>query len=259
LLTVWPAARDVVYRHPADLYALDAFGEIAAAAARVGDVDVARARLGELADVVDRLGTPPLWATPLSWARVEMAVANDDAAALGQEAAFLGSLDSTAVPRAGALGTAARAWSATAAGKVDAVTTEHGIASLLSLGMRWDAARLAGAAAARCDDAALARALLERARQLKVPVGQDAVVPVAVDGLSQREREVASLLVAGLTHKEIGAQLFISAKTVEHHAARIRQRLGAATRAELLAVLADAEAAAEPPADAGDALHSAGL
>ena len=34
-------------------------------------------------------------------------------------------------------------------------------------------------------------------------------------------------MLTGLTYKEIGAQLFISAKTVEHHMARIRRRLGA--------------------------------
>ena len=44
-------------------------------------------------------------------------------------------------------------------------------------------------------------------------------------------------MLDGLTHKEIGAILFISPKTVEHHVARIRQKLGAATRAEMLAGL----------------------
>jgi DNA-binding CsgD family transcriptional regulator len=40
-------------------------------------------------------------------------------------------------------------------------------------------------------------------------------------------------VLTGLTYKEIGAQLFISAKTVEHHVARIRRRLGATSRREL--------------------------
>ncbi|MEV1293976.1 LuxR C-terminal-related transcriptional regulator [Pseudonocardia sp. NPDC049635] len=52
--------------------------------------------------------------------------------------------------------------------------------------------------------------------------------------LSDRELEVAGLLVQGRTHKEIGEALFISAKTVEHHVARIRQRLGVGSRSELL-------------------------
>jgi DNA-binding CsgD family transcriptional regulator len=51
--------------------------------------------------------------------------------------------------------------------------------------------------------------------------------------LSEREREVAALVLAGLTYKQVGDRLFISAKTVEHHVARMRQKLGATSRAEL--------------------------
>jgi len=48
---------------------------------------------------------------------------------------------------------------------------------------------------------------------------------------------VARLVLDGSTHREIGAQLYIAPKTVEHHVARIRSKLGAGTRAELLAML----------------------
>ena len=51
--------------------------------------------------------------------------------------------------------------------------------------------------------------------------------------LSDREQEIGSLVLAGLTYKQIGEQLFISAKTVEHHVARIRDRLGVTTRNDL--------------------------
>jgi len=57
------------------------------------------------------------------------------------------------------------------------------------------------------------------------------VLPAAT--LSPREQEIARRVLTGLTYKEIGAQLFISAKTVEHHVARIRRRLGATSRREL--------------------------
>jgi len=50
--------------------------------------------------------------------------------------------------------------------------------------------------------------------------------------LSNREREVAELVLTGLTYRQIGEKLFISAKTVEHHMARIRRRLGAQSRRE---------------------------
>ena len=55
--------------------------------------------------------------------------------------------------------------------------------------------------------------------------------------LSDREREVAELLLLGLPYRDIGSQLFISAKTVEHHVARIRRRLGAESRSEMLSML----------------------
>ncbi|WP_327003178.1 helix-turn-helix transcriptional regulator [Dactylosporangium sp. NBC_01737] len=52
--------------------------------------------------------------------------------------------------------------------------------------------------------------------------------------LSTREQEVARLVLEGLTYREIGDRLFIAAKTVEHHMARMRQRLGSNSRADLL-------------------------
>jgi DNA-binding CsgD family transcriptional regulator len=55
--------------------------------------------------------------------------------------------------------------------------------------------------------------------------------------LSARECDIGRLLLVGHTHKEIGAQLYIAAKTVEHHVARMRQRLGCVNRAEFLAAL----------------------
>ncbi|CAA9245344.1 MAG: hypothetical protein AVDCRST_MAG54-1726 [uncultured Actinomycetospora sp.] len=39
---------------------------------------------------------------------------------------------------------------------------------------------------------------------------------------------------------EIGARLFLSAKTVEHHVARLRHRLGSASRSELFSDLRSA-------------------
>ena len=40
-------------------------------------------------------------------------------------------------------------------------------------------------------------------------------------------------MLAGLTYKQIGERLFISAKTVEHHVARMRDRLGVSSRNDL--------------------------
>ena len=107
----------------------------------------------------------------------------------------------------------------------------------------WEASRLAGQAAIRTGDPAAARRLLERARELSEPeptgAGPTGRRPggTGAGGLSEREVTVARLVLAGSTHREIGAQLYIAPKTVEHHVARIRGKLGAGTRAELLAML----------------------
>ncbi|WP_341358883.1 LuxR C-terminal-related transcriptional regulator [Georgenia sp. M64] len=52
--------------------------------------------------------------------------------------------------------------------------------------------------------------------------------------LSDREREVAAMVLAGRTYRDIGETLYISPRTAEHHVARIRRRLGAQSRSDLL-------------------------
>lgn len=52
--------------------------------------------------------------------------------------------------------------------------------------------------------------------------------------LSRRQRQVMELAATGLSSKEIGAQLQISAKTVENHRAWVMERIGARNLAELV-------------------------
>jgi two-component system response regulator NreC len=54
------------------------------------------------------------------------------------------------------------------------------------------------------------------------------------DELTSRELDVLRLLALGHTNTEIGQQLFLSVRTVESHRARIQQKLGLASRAELV-------------------------
>jgi DNA-binding NarL/FixJ family response regulator len=56
----------------------------------------------------------------------------------------------------------------------------------------------------------------------------------AADPLSEREHEVLRLLALGHTNQEIAAKLFISIRTAETHRARIMQKLGLTTRAEIV-------------------------
>ena len=48
--------------------------------------------------------------------------------------------------------------------------------------------------------------------------------------LTKREAEVICLMAQGLSNKEIGDKLFISAKTVEHHVGHIYDKIGTRTR-----------------------------
>jgi DNA-binding NarL/FixJ family response regulator len=52
--------------------------------------------------------------------------------------------------------------------------------------------------------------------------------------LTQREREILSLIASGLTNKQIADRLFISIKTVETHRTRILQKLDVHTTADLV-------------------------
>ena len=52
--------------------------------------------------------------------------------------------------------------------------------------------------------------------------------------LSEREREVLSMVVAGLTNKEIGRALALSPRTVETHRANLSAKLQAETLAQLI-------------------------
>jgi two-component system, NarL family, response regulator NreC len=54
------------------------------------------------------------------------------------------------------------------------------------------------------------------------------------DDLTEREVEVLRLIALGHTNTEIAGQLFLSVRTVESHRAHIQQKLGRATRAELV-------------------------
>ena len=53
------------------------------------------------------------------------------------------------------------------------------------------------------------------------------------DSLTPTERRVAELAASGLTNRQAAEALFVTVKTVETHLARVYQKLGIGTRAEL--------------------------
>lgn len=67
----------------------------------------------------------------------------------------------------------------------------------------------------------------------KVPRPTAPAITSAPTPLSKRELEVARLVAAGLSNKEIGSRLFLSERTVETHVSKILNRLGINSRVEI--------------------------
>ena len=82
----------------------------------------------------------------------------------------------------------------------------------------------------------------EEAREAASPpqVANQIEAGEALARLSARERQVLVLLAHGHTHSEMAEQLGISVKTVETHRARLSEKLGLKTRADLVRLALDA-------------------
>ena len=249
----WYAAIEVLAEYSIDLFALLPLGELWVAAARLRLVDRLQHHLDDALGLLDTLGKPPLWSVPLHWSGVHAGIlANSpDAVAPHGQALTAAAADST---YARALATAGRAWLRVLANQVDVDDVTLAARALAQFGLTWDATRLASQAALQTPDPRVSGVMLQLARDLKsstpdapegpeIPddavrsAGAPARPPAPSSRLSDREREVAELLLLGMPYRDIGSQLFISAKTVEHHVARIRRRLGAESRSEMLSML----------------------
>ncbi len=265
-------ARTALIRHPVDLYLVPQVGELAVAAAILGERASIAVHLGQARALLARLGDPPLWTVALRWSELHAELAAGD---LDAAARVVSELPGDTFATAGAC------WLRVTRGEhVDPDEIRAAAGGLHHAGRNWDAAQLAAAAALHTADRKIAAGLLAFARGLSdttvpeqplvdVGVGVDVGVdideneaepppePVAAAAqLSDREVEVGRLILAGLTHKQIGARLFISAKTVEHHVARMRNRLGADGRNELFGILRQVIDTADQGADQASASSS---
>ncbi|MGY4654364.1 isoniazid response ATPase/transcriptional regulator IniR [Mycobacterium sp. URHB0021] len=247
----WYAAMEVLAEYSMDLFALLPLGELWVAAARLRQVDRLQHTLAEAFALLDSLGNPVLWSLPLHWAGVHAGIlANSPEAVAPHGQALTAAAGESAFARV--LANAGRSWLRVLANHVDVDEVTAAARGLSQFGLTADATRLAGQAALQTPDGRVSGAMLQLARDLKQTVAVDeapgtehaaATTPSAGPSrpmssrLSDREREVAELLLLGMPYRDIGSQLFISAKTVEHHVARIRRRLGAESRSEMLSML----------------------
>ncbi|HEY7052045.1 MAG TPA: isoniazid response ATPase/transcriptional regulator IniR [Mycobacterium sp.] len=249
----WYVATEVLAEYALDLYSLLPLGELWIAAARLRQVERLQHALDEAFALLESLGNPVLWSVPLHWAGVHAGILASSPNAVAPHAQALKAAAATS-PFARALAGAGRVWLRVLANQVDVDEVTAAARGLAEYGHTWEATRLASQAALQTPDARIAGAMLQLARDLKVAAPSEPTVerlpgtsaptdePLQASApgsarLSEREREVAELLVQGMPYRDIGSQLFISAKTVEHHVARIRRRLGAESRTELLSML----------------------
>ncbi len=245
LHTHWSAGMDALAEYSVDLFSLLPLGELWIAGARLGQSDRLAAALEQGFGLLDAVNRPASWAPLLHWSGVHAGILATDPAAVAPHGQALTAMAGDS-PLSAALAAAGRAWLRVLAQQVDAEEVIRAARGLARFGLTSDATRLAGQAALQAADSKVAGLMLHAARDLKVSTGEAAVAPdsagltpprPASSALSDREREVAELLLLGMPYRDIGAQLFISAKTVEHHVARIRRRLGAQSRSEMLSML----------------------
>lgn len=246
----WTAAMDVLAEYSVDLFSLLPLCELWIAAARLNQVDRIKHTLTVAFDLLNALGDPVLWSVPLHWAGVHAGILTSSPESIaphGQALTAAASRNEFAKALAGA----GRTWLRVLANHVEIDEVTAVARALAQYGLTWDATRLASQAALQTPDGRVSAAMLQLARDLKLTVAdQDVPDPTSdlrarppagrrapTSRLSEREREVAQLLLLGLPYRDIGDQLFISAKTVEHHVARIRRRLDAESRSEMLSML----------------------
>ncbi|BCY10707.1 LuxR C-terminal-related transcriptional regulator [Actinoplanes sp. L3-i22] len=236
LRSSWPDACHALIGQPVDLFTLLPLGELAVTAARLGEHHRVAGHLAEADRLLAALGDPPLWSAPLHWSRLHAAILAEDHDAAARHTGSLTGLREFS-PYTAAVASAATQWTAVLAGRADPDAVIAAAHELSALGLIGDGARLVGQAAIRTTDRKAMTLLLDCARTLQERVAGPAAQPVAARDpqlLSDREREVAALVLDGLTYKQIAERLYLSAKTVEHHLARIRQRLDVTGRPELL-------------------------
>lgn len=220
-----------------DIWLAPVLTEVLPAASRAG---APPGRLRERLDELVECSKPgSVLRLTIAFADLMAAVVNDDTDATLVHAEAIAAMPGTTTAHT-LVRNAAPVFAEVLQGIVDEQQVLDTAFALRDAGLVFEGSRLTGAAALRTGDQKAAKSLLRESRAMRAErrsVGAGAGGDVTA--LSDREVDVARLVVQGQTHKEIGAALFISAKTVEHHVARIRNKLGASGRAEMMTAIRD--------------------
>ena len=234
----WREIRGHTFGLHITLYDLLPLGEMTVVAARLHDAARVQGMVASAMDVLDGLGHPISWAAPLHWHGVQAAFQSEDPAALIPHANALVAAEKTSA-YAAILARAGQTWLEVLRREADFDSVEKSVRALAKTGHIWDASRLAGQAALQHPDRESALSMMQLAREISKDHARATTSAPKSSVLTARELEVGRLVLDGQGYRAIGEQLFISPKTVEHHVARIRSRLGASSRSELLAMLHD--------------------
>lgn len=240
----WREIRSHTFGLRITLYDLLPLGEMMVVGARLRDSARVEHMVNDAMRILADLGDPVAWSALFHWHGVQAAFQAESPAALIPHANALAHGGAQS-PYAATLATAGRTWLDVLRRETDFASVESSARALAKCGHVWDSARLAGQAALQHPDRESALSMMQLAREISKDHSWSAMSEQSTSLLTRRELEVGRLVLDGQGYRAIGEQLFISPKTVEHHVARMRSRLGASSRSELLEKLHDIVAEAD--------------
>lgn len=234
----WQEIRSLTFGMHVTLYDLLPLGEMMVVAARLRETERVQDLVDQALHTLAELGDPITWSAPLHWCGVQAAFQSEDPAALLPHANALVRAGKVS-PYAATLAQAGSTWLDMLSGETDFASIEASARALATKGHVWDAARMTGQAALQHPERDQALSMMQLAREIDKDHARNVKSAPQSSPLTTRELEVGRLVLDGHGYRIIGERLFISPKTVEHHVARIRSRLGAVSRGDLMEKLHD--------------------